>query len=92
MVTASMTLAEYKAEQAEKNMSVGEKLSRLNGRSEHLNVHRWTDEQLLALPEELVKLTFEQSATLQEEFRSLSALVAYRRAVGNGQARIAVRR
>ena len=89
MVTESMTLKEYRAEQAEKNMPVGEKLSRLNGRSEHLNAHRWTDEQLLAIPEELVQLAYEQSATLQEEFSDIAKFRAYIEAIKNGRARIA---
>lgn len=88
MVTASMTLAQYKAEQAEKNMSVGEKLSRLAGRNEHLNAHAWTDEQIQAIPEDLVQFAYDHSEALRKEFSSLATFQAYRRAMKNGMARI----
>jgi hypothetical protein len=87
MVT-KMTLAEYRTEQAEKNMSVGEKVTRLNGRNEHLNSHAWTDEQLLAIPEDLVQFAYEHSEALRKEFSSLTTFQAYRRAMKNGSARI----
>ena len=89
MVTASMTLAQYKAEQAEQKMTVREKLSRLAGRSERLNARAWTDEQIQAIPEDLVQFAYEHSEALRKEFSSLATFQAYRRAMKNGVARIA---
>jgi hypothetical protein len=89
MRTASMSLEEYKAEQAERNLSADDRVKRLTGGSEQLRTRDWSDKEIMAIPDDLLGLAYEQSATLQEEFGSLSALVAYRRAVGQGKVRSA---
>lgn len=89
MVTR-MTFKEYQAEQAERNVSVADKLKRLTGDSKTLNTHPWSDAQLRAIPEELVQYAFEHSLTLQEEFGTFSCFMAYRRADAAGVARVAV--
>lgn len=88
MKTASMSLEQYKAEQAEQSLSVDQKIARLTGGSETLRTRDWTDGEILAIPENLLGLAFEKSDVLRGEFGSLSALMAYRRAVGQGKARI----
>ena len=91
MVTASMTLAEYRAEQAGRNLSADDRLKRLNGGSERLKTHSWTDEQLQGIPEDLVQFAYENSEALQKEFGDLTKLRAYRKAMAAGRARIAGR-
>ena len=88
MITASMSFEGYKAEQAERNLSADDRLKRLNGGSERLRTRDWSDKEIMAIPDDLLGLAFEQGATLQEEFGSLSALMAYRLAVGQGKVRI----
>lgn len=89
MRTASMSLEQWKAEQAEKNLSADQKLARLTGHSETLRTRDWTDGEIMAIPENLLGLTFEQSDVLQAEFGDLAKLKAYREAVGTGRVRIA---
>jgi len=89
MATESMTLPQYRAEKRERNMSVGEKVSRLNGRNEHLDRHHWTDEQLMKIPAGLIRFAYEHSAALRQEFSSLSTFQAYRSAMKRGAARVA---
>ncbi len=88
MRTASMNLEQWKAEQAEQNLSADQKLKRVTGGNERLNAHAWTDEQIQAIPEDLVQFAFEHSEALRKEFSSLATFQAYRRAMRNGVARI----
>ncbi|MBC7837455.1 MAG: hypothetical protein H7Y39_02260 [Nitrospiraceae bacterium] len=88
MVT-TMTLKEYLAEQAGRGVPAHDRLKRLTGDSERLNAHVWTDEQLEAIPEELIHFAFEHSGALQREFGDITTFMAYRRAHGAGRARIA---
>ena len=92
MRTASMSLEQFKAEQAERNVSADDRLKRLTGGSERLKTHSWTDEKLQAIPEDMVQLAFEQSTALQREFGDLAKLQAYRKALAAGRARIAGKR
>ena len=89
MSTTSMSLEQYKVEQAERGLSADDKLKRLTGGSERLKTHSWTDEELQAIPEDMVQFAFEQSAALQREFGELSTFQAYRKAMAAGRARIA---
>lgn len=89
MRTATMSLEQWKAEQAEQSLSVDQKLARLTGHNETLKTRDWTDQEILAIPEDLLGLAFEQSEVLQAEFGDLAKLKAYREAVGTGRARIA---
>lgn len=89
MVTCSMNLDEFRADQAGRGVPAHDRLKRLTGDSERLRTRHWTDGEIMAIPDDLIQLAHEESATLREEFGSLSALMAYRRAVGKGQARIA---
>lgn len=87
MVTKT-TLSEYRAEQAELRMSADDKLKRVTVGNERLNAHVWTDEQIQAIPENLIEFAYEHSASLRKEFSSLATFQAYRRAMKNGVARI----
>ena len=84
-----MSLEQWKAEQAEQSLSADQKLARLTGGSEQLRTREWSDTAILAIPDELVQLAFEQSTTLQREFGDLPKLQAYRQAIGSGRARVA---
>lgn len=87
----STTLKEYRAELAQRNVSADDRLKHLIVGSDRLTTHQWTDAQIQAIPEDLVMLAYEQSATLQQEFGDLATFLAYRRAHGKGLARIAGR-
>ena len=89
MVTVSMSLDEFRAEQERSTAPASAGLKHLTGDSERLRIRDWSDKEIMEIPADLLGLAFEKSATLQEELGSLSALMAYRRAVGKGQARIA---
>lgn len=89
MITASMSFDEFRAEQKRSAVSASDRLKHLNGDSEQLRTRQWTDGEIMAIPDDLLGLAFEQGAPLQAEFGSLSALMAYRRAVGQGKVRVA---
>ena len=88
MVT-TMTLKEFRAEQAERGVSAHDRLKHLIGDSERLRTRHRTDGEIMAIPENLAALAYEQSATLQEEFGEVARFLAYRRAMESGAARIA---
>ena len=85
MITASMTQAEYEAQQAAQSLTADEKLTRLTSDSQQLKTRSWTDEELQSIPENLVEFAFQNSATLQREFGDFEKFLAYRRAVARGQ-------
>jgi hypothetical protein len=86
MVTATMSLTDYRAEKAQRGVSADVKMKRLTGDSGRLRTHHWTDAQLLAIPEALVQFAFEQSSALQQEFGDLACFLAYRSARVHGLA------
>lgn len=91
MGTYSMSFEECKAERAARSVTTEDKVQHLTLESERLRLRTWSDGEILAIPEDLVELAFQSSGRLQEEFRSLGAFQAYRRACAAGVARIAGR-
>lgn len=89
MISESKTFAYHKTEQEELRKSQDARLEQLMGQSEALKTRLWTDEQLRAIPEELIRFAFEQSDKLRQEFGDLTTLLAYRGAMASGAARIA---
>ena len=88
MTVLKKTFQQYLEEKAELSVPPAVKLTRLTGRSEQLSSRAWTDEQIKAIPDELVQFAYDNSAALRKEFGAVTTLAAYREAFAAGQTKI----